>query len=253
MFTRKSLLFLSLIVFIAAFSNTTNAKSVYAITDHGYHDGVPAASKISAYDINSTQIDWQTTLELDMQEYPTGVGLGPVALAIDTDSDYLFVTHESMQGPTIYYPCRGVQLIDSETMLDLGWTNAPNSVDIAGIAYDRENKKLYAADRNGLRILIYSWNPNRTLSCDDELTITDQSGQGELTGLTACGLALDEEENLLYVTFINGHYAATNVVYCYSTDDWTFQQRIETTVNGYDRDAVAVYKQNTCNAKGFAV
>jgi DNA-binding beta-propeller fold protein YncE len=143
-------------------------------------------------------------------------------------------------------------------MTDFGWIDAPNAVNLAGIAFDNENGKLYVANRNDLSILVYSWNPtNKTLSLDRELLITDQSGQNELGCfpfppygcVTACGLALDEEENLLYVTFINNHYAVTNAVYCYSTDDWTFQKRIEIEVNDVDRYATAVAVYNNGSSK----
>ncbi|MFA6186067.1 MAG: hypothetical protein WC770_02485, partial [Phycisphaerae bacterium] len=252
MFTKTLSGALLLVALFSTFTLDANAKSIYAIIDHGYMSGPPA--KIASYDVNSSQINWQATLELaDQQEYPTGMGLGPVGIAIDSNSGYLFISHESM-----YYYCgctiKGIQLIEASTMTDLGWISAPNAVDVAGIVFDNEKGKLYVADRSftgdNKKVFVYSWNAdNMTLSYDRELLITDQSGQGELYDLSACGLALDETEDLLYVTFISDHWAATNKVYCYNTEDWTFQKRIEITVDGNDRYATAAAIYNNGSSK----
>ena len=86
MFVKKSFLFLSLIIFVAAFSTSTNAKSVYAITDHGYYPN-PHPSKITSYDINSTGIDINTTYT---SGFPTGDFHGPVGVADLIGDSHLF-------------------------------------------------------------------------------------------------------------------------------------------------------------------
>ena len=71
--SKKTNLCLS-IIFIVTLSSRTIAKSVYAIIDYVYGDGVGAPSKIASYDINDSQMDLQTVLTLDNSEpnYPTG-------------------------------------------------------------------------------------------------------------------------------------------------------------------------------------
>ena len=67
---------------------------MYAIIDHGYGGGYGAPAIIAAYEIDADQIAVQKSIKLDPNDYPTGPYLGPVGLAIDPGSGYMFVTHD---------------------------------------------------------------------------------------------------------------------------------------------------------------
>ncbi|MFA6426288.1 MAG: hypothetical protein WCW64_08925, partial [Phycisphaerae bacterium] len=244
--TKTLSIVLAMIISLTLTANVTNAKSVYAITNHGFGNGSGEPAKISSYDINSNQIDWQTTITLDEVNYPTGGGLGPVGVAMDSNSGYLFITHESMQGN-----CLGIQLIEASTMTDFGWIDAEDAIDLCGVVFDNGKNKLYAVDRGYDKLFVYSWNPQtQTLTLDGGAPKTlpnlyDTDGYG------AGGIALDEADGILYVTKleISGHSAVSNKVYCYSTEDWTFQKRIEITVDGNDRYATAAAIYNNGSSK----
>lgn len=81
---KLSLSILFLIVFALTISGITQAKSVYVITDR--------SSTVKAYRIADDQIEEQTTAE----DLPHN-GDGAVALALDPDSETLFVTYESSE------------------------------------------------------------------------------------------------------------------------------------------------------------
>jgi hypothetical protein len=227
---KKSILLV--IVLISCICSSAEAKWVYAITDHGYRADNPPPAKITSYDINGTAIEPNTVYT---SIFETGAYHGPVDVAVDANERYLFVSHENKGDPAI------IELLDARSMVYEASVLPPNAINLAGIVFDNEKNKLYAAERDSLKIFVYSWDPNcKTLFLDREVIIIDQSCQCELCGLTACDLALDEKEDLLYVTFIRDHSAATNVVYCYNTNDWTFQKRIEINVNDTPYHAVSV-------------
>jgi hypothetical protein len=64
-----------------ALSQRANGQSLYAITNH-------TSSIITAYDVNGTTIDYQTDIAVDR-------GSGAVGLALDPESEILFVTYEA--------------------------------------------------------------------------------------------------------------------------------------------------------------
>ncbi len=146
----KLLFVLSLITLISIITDTTVAKSVYSITDHGLSS---SSAKIAAYGIEGGQIDEQHTYELDPQVYGCGEFLGPVG--ITSGDGYLFVTHEDT-GSGI----DGIQLIDARTMLDQGALEVTDSPDFAGIVYDHGNDKIYVIERQTDDLYIFSWDPD---------------------------------------------------------------------------------------------
>lgn len=100
MFIKGLSILVSIIFVVAIFTDNAKAKSVHAITDHGYGDGYGVPAKIAAYGIEGNQIDEQYVYELPQGSYPdgypTGANLGPVG--ITSGDGYLFVTHENTQG-----------------------------------------------------------------------------------------------------------------------------------------------------------
>ncbi|MBN2211424.1 MAG: right-handed parallel beta-helix repeat-containing protein, partial [Sedimentisphaerales bacterium] len=181
-------------------------KSVYGITDHGWY----FADRISAFDIQEGMIAWQKNY--DILGYPDSLE-GPVGLAITPDSKYLFVTFEFIGG---------VELIDPASMESGGdYTPAPQATDLAGIVFDQDKQKLYTVDRSTNNLYVYFWD-------DDEKQLMLYE-QVELPVISsACGLALDEEDDILYVSLINSHSPISNSIYRFSTDDWSYIDEINT-------------------------
>ena len=175
-----------------AMAGIVSAKSVYVIGDIA---GSP--TPIQAYDIQTAPnyLVYQTT-----HGVPRYAG-GAVGLAIDTDSEILFITYENSNT---------IQLVDAKTMTDEGSTTAPNANNLAGIVVDQDKQKVYTVDRGTDNLYVYSWDATtKTLTLDF---------QTDLSGVTnAHGLALDEVNNLLYV----GDMVSTNNIVVFSTDDWS--------------------------------
>ncbi len=91
---------------------------------------------IQAYDIDAAGITYQTT-------HTTGSGWGEVGVAIDSDSGYLFITHES--SGKLY-------LVDGTTMKEVDTVIAPGASNLAGIVVDEGKQRVYAVDRYKTRL-----------------------------------------------------------------------------------------------------
>jgi len=182
------MLVLSLITIVAMAQNT-EAKSVYTISAI---NGNP--TPVEAYDI---QADGSLIFQA---EYAVPYyGWGAVGIAIDTDSKTLFITYEQSNV---------IQLLNAETMTDLGTTIAPNSNNLAGIIMDQDKSLLYIVDRGTSNLYIYKWYPsNSTLNLQSVQTLTDNP--------YSFGIALDEIHDILYVP----SYLDQKVFY-YDTDTW---------------------------------
>lgn len=102
---------LSLLVTCSA--QTAHAKSVYVVTAH-------YSSIIKAYDIQDDQIQYQATAE-NLQDQ----GLGAVGLALDPDSQILFVTYEASNI---------IEMLNAKTMIsEDNPVLVPNASNLAGI------------------------------------------------------------------------------------------------------------------------
>jgi uncharacterized repeat protein (TIGR01451 family) len=122
-----------------------------------------------------------------------------VGLAIDTDSEFLFVTYEVSNT---------IQLVNAKTMTDEGTTTAPNANNLAGIVVDHDNSLVYTVDRNTNSLYIYDWDAaSKTLTLDH---VESLSGVSQ-----AHGIALDEVNDLLYVG------DRTTIVKVFNTGDWS--------------------------------
>ena len=136
---RKILIIFCTLVFFALIAMTAGnvgAKSLYVNRD------LNANSPISAYDIQGppNYLVWQQT------SVPTHYG--GVGLAIDTDSEMLFVTFEGYGTIDIVYA----------TNLSLaGQVTAPNANNLAGIVVDQDKQKMYMVDRDTNHLYVYSW------------------------------------------------------------------------------------------------
>ncbi|MHA2298637.1 MAG: PKD domain-containing protein [Candidatus Hodarchaeales archaeon] len=165
----------------------SGVKSLYVNKD------IRANSPISAYGIlpAPTYLSWQATSS------PTRYG--GAGLAIDTDSEILFVTFEGSGM---------LDIVNATTLGILGQVTAPGAYNLAGIVVDQDEQKVYTTDRNTNKLYVYDWDAITT-------TLTLDSIQ-YLSGVwQAHGIALDEINDLLYVGD-----SSTTTVRMYNTTTW---------------------------------
>ncbi len=181
-----------IIVFAISLMGVASAKSLYVNKD------INAQSPISAYDIQpaSSYLVWQQTSS------PTRYG--GAGLAIDTDSEILFVTFEGSGT---------LDIVDAKTLALLGQVTAPGAIDLAGIVVDQDNQKVYAVNRHKNNLYVYSWDATNKILTND---ITSAPYYISLSGVNrAHGLAIDEVNDLLYVGDL------TTSVKIFNTADWS--------------------------------
>lgn len=184
-------------VLAIAMVGTASAKSLYVNKDIG-------TSSISAYDIQPVP----TYLVHQADSVPTGYG--GVGLAIDCDSEILFVTFE---------PSGTLSIVDAKTLATLGQVTAPDASNLAGIVFDQDNQKLYIVDRHTGNLYVYSWDATtKTLTLDSTQTLSEVTD--------SFGIALDEINDILYVAD-----GSQSKVEYYDTNTWTHLGTI--TLNHY--------------------
>jgi len=187
-------------VLIFALSGIASGKSLYVIADIN-DDPTP----VQAYDIQGAALVYQATHPI-----PSYAG-GAVGLAIDTDSETLFVTYEVSNV---------IQLIDAATFADLGSTTAPGASNLAGIAVDQDALLVYTVDRYTDNLYVYGWDAGtQTLSLEPGFPLDLPNASG------LYGIALDEVNDLLYVA--DGDAADGGRVRAYDTATWNEQRSIK--------------------------
>ena len=212
-----------LFTYLLVMCNYGYGKTVF-VANHA-NDGV------SAYKIEGDQLEFQKTIDL-----PTN-GWGPSDITIDPTSEILFVTNENSTagGGNV------IELIQARTFLRAGTitlthTNAPTNV--TGIVVDNNdpnNPKVYLTDRNTKNLYTYDWDSEEltmTLQVPDPNDPNDPDyvpNPIELDDIDyACGLALDEEEGLLYVSDYLYNTGFSQYVYVYDRDnDWEHVKTID--------------------------
>jgi len=169
---------------------TAEAKSLYVNRD------LNANSPIRAYDIQGSN--------LVFQKDSTPTRYGGAGLAIDTDSETLFVTFETYGD---------LDIVDARTLAVLGRVAAPGANNLAGIVVDQDKQKVYTVQRETNHLYVYSWDAvNKTLTND----ITSSPYYIPLPGVyRAYGIALDEVHDLLYVGDL------TTNIKIFRTSDWS--------------------------------
>jgi hypothetical protein len=203
----KKLIILTSLLIIATTNicPTADARSVYVISNTGtYEDDTPV---IQAYEISGASVALRTEYEA---HHPFAI-----ALAIDADNEFLFVTHEEFatMPPDPPIPGNRIEIVNAKTMEYVGRVTATNASDLAGIAYDHGKQKLYVVDRETPNLFVYSWHPEVP-----QLVLVDEV---ELPGLIyatvggAWGLALDESNQRLWVT------SNEQKIRFYNTADWS--------------------------------
>ncbi len=184
-----------LLVFFAV---SATAKSLYVI------DAINSSpTPISAYNINTdATLTHQSTSTVP---YYAGGAVGLSAfIEVDAFGDptgegTLFVTYEFSNL---------IQLIDAKTMTPIvPAITVSGASNMAGIVYDSKNDLLYAVDRYTNNLYVYTY--------DFSTTTLTLLGSYNLTGAYAFGIALDEENGLLYVA----NYSQNITIYDIS--DWS--------------------------------
>ncbi|MBN2132027.1 MAG: DUF11 domain-containing protein, partial [Sedimentisphaerales bacterium] len=198
--TRRSCILgtaLTALMALAAAPRIADAKSLYVITQitNQYRD-IP----IQAYDIAP---DGTLTLQA---AYPVPFqGAGLVGLAVDSDSESLFLTFEKYNK---------IQALDARTLTATGMVVAPAATNLAGIVYDHDKNLLYCVDRGTQNLYVYRWN-------SEQKKLTAIPGAPfALTNATAYGIALDEISDRLYVANL------TKQVTVYDTSTWALVRTI---------------------------
>ena len=201
---KKKILVAVSVIMICIIVNAANAgKSVYVISN-------TKTSEIQAYKIEDSNLVYQTNYICQLD--PSG-STGAVGLAIDESEhgNFLFATFEGLNE---------IELVDAESMQYVDVVEAPQASNLAGITVDKGKRKVYIIDRETKNLYVYSWdaeNRELTLDYDDPYYIElDDCEDGY-------GLALDEENELLYVG------DDTNVVKYYDTNDWSKEGEISIT------------------------
>jgi len=185
-YKRYILIFFQILFILGIGIQATQAKSLYVLADTNDN-----SAPIQAYDIQGTGLVYQSTVD-------TNFGWGSVGIAIDTDSKTLFLTQENLGS---------IKKVDAETFTDLGEVTAPGAQNLAGIVVDQDKGKVYAVDKamGDFSTTLYVYDLNFNLI--DQITLPHGG----------VGLALDEINDLLYVT--NG----TSTVRYFDTATWTEQ------------------------------
>jgi hypothetical protein len=196
---------LSLITTTCILTVDVSGKSLYAITKH-------YGCQLSAYLIDHDQIDHQSDTTIDT---------AAVGLALDPDSETLFVTYDGTQQ---------IVLVNAKT---LAYIKTISTIDeLAGIVYDRTRQKVCAVSRQDDELYVYAWDAlEQSLTLDDQPTLLNISRD-----YGAYGLALDETDDVLYVT------DATAQVKYYDASDpnFVYLGSIQIEVAGNDRRAVGI-------------
>ena len=198
---------LLLVIPVFCFPQSVCAKSLYAISNH-------SLSAITAYSIQGDEIQRQIETNVHWSN-------GAVGLALDPDSEVLFVSYDGTNK---------LEMINARTMREISNIAAP--LELAGIAFDRSKQKLYAICRETNKLCVYLWDSvAKTLTLEDGTYKVLQNIDQENGSY---GIAIDEDRGYLYVT------DRTNAVKFYSTNDWSYQGAIDIVVNDEERVAIGI-------------
>jgi len=107
----------SIIILVTTFTSIAAARSVYVIADTGnLETDIPI---IQAYRIQDSNLVWQADYNC---VHPLSIGL-----SIDTDSEFLFVTHEAYQ----QYPGDIIEIVNAKTMKYVDTVKATGASNLA--------------------------------------------------------------------------------------------------------------------------
>jgi len=193
---RWSVLAISLLV-PALVAGDAAAKSLYVITQITSYD---EPTPIHAYDIGPDGL-----LTFQAEYKAPFYGSGVVGLAINSQTEHLFVTYEDSDVILTFH---------ADTLTGTRTNHASTAKNLAGIVYDHGRQMLYVVDRETTDLYTYRWDG------EEENLVSVAGSPFTLEGAFAYGIALDEISGLLYV----GN--ASREITVYSTWDWRLMQRI---------------------------
>lgn len=197
--------------FLICANNALAKKSVFIISRHNN------PSHAQAYSIEGTQVVYQA--DVDISTYNPGIGA--VANAIWPEKELMFVTYESSDW---------IVWSSTKTLEKVGEYDTGINDDFAGIVVDQGKELVYTIRRNCEDLYVYSFDDvNNTVVLEDTNELETSSGY-----IDGWGLALDEDNDLLYVT------DESNRVRDYNTTDWSLEGYIDITVDSNDRKAVGI-------------
>jgi uncharacterized repeat protein (TIGR01451 family) len=176
----RSILIMALLMIFPP--KTSKAKSLYLAAEH--HQ-----SLFDAWSINPDgTVVKQATYNLQYSTDPAGI-------AIDEDSDVIFITSEFSGG---------VEMVNPVTLTYIGVSSGPSN--LAGIDVDDVDDIVYTVRRNSDDLYIFKWDPvAKTMTQLAQINLPNCTG--------AFGLALDEFANVLWVADTGG-----GVVRAYDVD-----------------------------------
>jgi len=120
-----------------------SAKSLYLVSEHGQ-------SLFDAWNINPDgTVTKQSTYTLQYSTAPAGI-------AVDSDSQTIFITTEYSGG---------VELVDPVTLTYIGVSSGPT--DLAGIDVDDTANIIYTVQRWSDNLYVYDWDPNNVPSLNE--------------------------------------------------------------------------------------
>ena len=135
------------------------------------------------------------------------LGSGAMGIAIDSGNDVLFVTFEDSAS---------LGLVNAKTMSGQGRVAVTGASNLAGIVFDHDKRLLYCADRGMEDLYILEW-----AECGGGPVLQQKDGSPvRLPGSASLGIALDEINDLLFVT------SAGDKVRVYRTSDWSLARTI---------------------------
>jgi len=196
----------------ALLSNDAIAKkTVFIISRH------VAPSQAQAYSIDGNQI----TLQADVNISTYNQGFGAVGNAVWPEKELMFVTYENSDM---------LVWASTKTLEKVGEFDTDIS-DLAGIVIDTEKELIYVVQRRYDELYIYSFDDvNNTLILENTYELQPSESYID----PWWGLALDEENDLLYVT------DTSNQVHYYDTNDWSLKGYVDITVESNNRRAVGI-------------
>ena len=152
------MIILTVAVLITTFTGTAIAKSLYLASEH--HQ-----SLFDAWGINPDgTVVKQATYTLQYSTDPAGI-------AIDSDSQTIFITSEFSGG---------VELVDPVTLTYLGVSSGPSN--LAGIDVEDLNNVVYTVRRNSDDLYVFDWDPSYEPppppSCEDPSRTIFAGGPG---------------------------------------------------------------------------
>lgn len=186
-----------LLVVGGSWSNVAQGRSIYVIGSiTNYYGPLP----VLAYDVAP-----DGTLTFQAEQGIPFRDAGAVGIAVDWRSGYVFVTYE-LSG--------FLQILDGRTMASVGKASAANADNLAGITFDESKGLLYCVDYDEDKLYSYQWYP------EIGKLVAVAGSPFTLEGSTSFGIALDEDQGLLYTA------SGTRTVHVYDTDDWSLVETI---------------------------